>query len=54
MKKSELRQIIKEAINKFSRDASLERLEQVKYVFKFDKNIVSKINELISLIKDYK
>ena len=54
MKKSELKQIIREAIvNQFTKDASIEKLEQVMYTFKNDKVIVNKIEELLALIKSY-
>lgn len=55
MKKSELRQLIKEEIvNQFTKDAAIDKLEQVMYTFKNDKAIVNKIKELIILIKAYK
>jgi hypothetical protein len=54
MKKSELQQIIREAIvNQFTKDASIEKLEQVMYTFKSDKAIVGKIKEVITLINSY-
>jgi rubrerythrin len=42
-----------EGVNKFSQEASIDRLKQVKYAFKDDKIIVKKIDELISLINQY-
>ena len=54
MKKSELQQIIKEEIvNQFTKDASIEKLEQVMYTFKRDKAIVDKIKEVLTLINGY-
>lgn len=54
MKKSELQQIIKEAlVNQFTKDAAIDKLEQVMYTFKSDKAIVNKIKELLILIKAY-
>ena len=54
MKKSELKQIIREAIiNQFTKDASIKKLEQVMYTFKSDKVIVGKIKEIITIINSY-
>jgi len=54
MKKSELNQLIKEElVNQFTKNAAIDRLEQVMYTFKGDKAIVNKIKELLILIKAY-
>jgi hypothetical protein len=54
MKKSELNQLIKEElVNQFTKNATIDRLEQVMYTFKNDKAIVNKIKELLILIKAY-
>jgi hypothetical protein len=54
MKKSELNQLIKEElINQFTKNAAIDRLEQVMYTFKSNTEIVNKIKELLTLIKAY-
>lgn len=64
MKKSELKKIIKEelnkmlseklVINKFFIETSVDKLEHVKKVFKDDDKLNSLITQAISLIKNYK
>jgi hypothetical protein len=54
MKKSELNQLIKEElVNQFTKNAAVDRLEQVMYTFKSNTEIVNKIKELLILIKAY-
>jgi hypothetical protein len=54
MKKSELNQLIKEElVNQFTKNAAVDRLEQVMYTFKSNTEIVNKIKELLTLIKAY-
>lgn len=54
MKKSELKLFLKEEVNKFIKDASIDKLEQIAYSFKNNKVIVNKIKELITIINSYK
>ena len=46
-------QNLNEMVNAFTKEASIERLEQVSYTFRDNLDIVEKIQELISMIESY-
>jgi len=44
---------LNEMVNAFTKEAAIERLEQVSYTFRDNLDIVEKIQELISMIESY-